>query len=175
MSSEITKNLVRRSQKGDTDAFGELYEMYAQDMYSFACYYTSSRFFAEEAVSDAVVIAFENIKKLKKAESFKSWLFKILFNCCKQKQKEKAIMASQTDISALDGYTSEKETGEKAELDMALSNLSEEEREIILLSFACGYKSEEIGTILSMKSSTVRSKQSRALIKMRTYMLNNDT
>ena len=162
MSSEITKGLVRRSQKGDIDAFGELYELYSHDMYNFAFYYTSSSYFAEEAVSDAVTIAFENIKRLKKAESFKSWLFKILFNCCKQKQREKAVMASQKEISALDGY-------------MALSALSDEEREIILMSFACGYKSDEIGAILSMKSSTVRSKQSRAIIKMRTYLLNNDT
>lgn len=175
MSSEITKGLVRRSQKGDIDAFGELYELYSHDMYNFAFYYTSSSYFAEEAVSDAVTIAFENIKRLKKAESFKSWLFKILFNCCKQKQREKAVMASQKEISALDGYTSEAETGEKAELNMAFSALSDEEREIILMSFACGYKSDEIGAILSMKSSTVRSKQSRAIIKMRTYLLNNDT
>ena len=84
-------------------------------------------------------------------------------------------MASRKEISALDGYTSEADTREKAELNMALSSLSEEEKEIVLLSFACGYKSEEIGKILSVKSSTVRSKQSRALIKMRTYLLNIDT
>ena len=175
MSSEITANLVKRSQKGDIDAFGELYEMYSHDMYNFAFYYTSSSYFAQEAVSDAVLIAFQNIKRLKKAESFKSWRFKILFNRCKQKQKEKAIMSYQKEISALDGYTSEAETGEKAELNMALSALTDEEREIILLSFACGYKSEETGKILSMKSATVRSKQRRAIMKMRTYLLNNDT
>ena len=175
MSSEITANLVKRSQKGDIDAFGELYEMYSHDMYSFAFYYPSSSYFAQEAVIDALLIAFQNIKRLKKAESFKSWLFKILFNCCKQKQKEKAIMSYQKEISALDGYTSEAETGEKAELNMALSALTDEEREIILLSFACGYKSEETGKILSMKSATVRSKQRRAIMKMRTYLLNNDT
>ena len=175
MSSEITANLVKRSQKGDIDAFGELYEMYSHDMYNFAFYYTSSSYFAQEAVSDAVLIAFQNIKRLKKAESFKSWLFKILFNCCKQKQKEKAIMSYQKEISALDGYTWAAETGEKAELNMALSALTDEEREIILLSFACGYKSEETGKILSMKSATVRSKQRRAIMKMRTYLLNNDT
>lgn len=171
MSFEITEKLVKRSQKGDAEAFGELYEMYAQDMFGFAYYYTSSSYFAQEAVSEAVLVAFKNIRSLKKAESFKSWLFKILFNCCKKQQKEKAEMKRQADISALENSLSFEISEENADLSIALDRLSSEEKEIILMSFVCGYKSEEIGKILSMKSSTVRSKRSRAVMKIRTFML----
>lgn len=173
MKTEAIKTLVKRSQKGDAEAFGELYEMYSNDMYGFAYYYTSSEYFAREAVSDAVLIAFQNIRMLKKAESFKSWLFKILFNCCKNKQKEKALLSKQKEISALDGFmNNEEEQGVRIDLERALMNLSEEERRIIILSFVCGYNSEEIGNMLDLKSSTVRSKQSRAVIKLRTFMFN---
>ena len=173
MKTEAIKTLVKRSQKGDAEAFGELYEMYSNDMYGFAYYYTSSEYFAREAVSDAVLIAFQNIRMLKKAESFKSWLFKILFNCCKNKQKEKALLSKQKEIFALDGFmNNEEEQGVRIDLERALMNLSEEERRIIILSFVCGYNSEEIGNMLDLKSSTVRSKQSRAVIKLRTFMFN---
>lgn len=171
MSSEITKKLVKRSQSGDVEAFGQLYEMYSKDMYNFAFYYTSSSYFAQEAVSDAVLIAFKSIRNLKKAESFKSWLFKILFNCCKQKQKEKAYLKMQNDISAFENLSFSNESETSAMLHLALERLSDEEREIIILSFTCGYNSEEIGQMLSLKSSTVRSKQARAVMKLRTFML----
>ena len=173
MKTEAIKTLVKRSQKGDAEAFGELYEMYSNDMYGFAYYYTSSEYFAREAVSDAVLIAFQNIRMLKKAESFKSWLFKILFNCCKNKQKEKIIMSKQKEISALDGFgNNEEEQNLRLDLEKALESLSEEERRIVILSFVCGYSSDEIGKVLDLKSSTVRSKQSRAVIKLRTFMFN---
>lgn len=173
MSSEIIHNLVRRSQKGDADAFGELYSLYANEMYRFAYYYTSSSHFAEDAVSEAVLSAFQKIRTLKRAESFKAWMFKILFNCCKKKQKEKAMLLKQTEISALDGFVSNEESyHEKVELNKVLMQLSDEEREIVLLSFACGYKSEEIGEMLGLKAATVRSKLSRAVQKIRSMMVN---
>lgn len=168
MSSKVIHNLVKRAQKGDADAFGELYSHYADDMYRFAYYYTSSKHYAEDAVSDAVMLAFENICFLKKADSFKSWLFKILFNCCKKKQKEKAMILNQTVFSSLTGLCMDQTNHlENLALEKALEQLSDEERNIIVLCFACGYKSSEIGEMLEMKSATVRSKLSRAVAKLR--------
>ena len=69
MSSDFIENLVVQTQNGDADAFGELYSVYAKDMYRFALYYTGSRFLAEDAVSDAALFAFEKIGQLKKKSS----------------------------------------------------------------------------------------------------------
>lgn len=171
MSSKVIHNLVKRSQKGDAEAFGELYSFFADDMYRFAYYYTSSPEYAEDAVSEAVLNAFENIRALKKSESFKSWLFKILFNCCKQKQREKALRKSQSDIESIINISVKTDDmDEKLSLEKALARLGDEERQIILLSFACGYKSEETAAILGLNASTVRSKQARAIGKLRTML-----
>ena len=39
---------------------------------------------AEDAVSETVISAFENIAKLKNESSFKSWIFTILGNQCRK-------------------------------------------------------------------------------------------
>ena len=74
MSSDFIENLVVQTQNGNADAFGELYSVYAKDMYRFALYYTGSPFLAEDAVSDAALAAFRNIGRLKKKSAFRPWL-----------------------------------------------------------------------------------------------------
>ena len=54
-----------------------------------------------------------------------------------------------------------------ADLMASLSSLSEEDRSIILLHIFGGYTSSEIGKMLHMKDSTVRSREKRALEKLR--------
>ena len=56
------------------------------------------------------------------------------------------------------------------ELSEALAQLSDDEREIVLLSAAAGLTSSEISTITGLTSGSVRSKLSRSLSKMRDYL-----
>ena len=82
MSSKIIDSLVSSAKKGSAEAFGELYEIYSKDMFRFAYYYLGSSVLAEDCVSECVCIAFQKIGSLRKPSAFKSWLFKILHNCC---------------------------------------------------------------------------------------------
>lgn len=171
MSSDFIENLVVQTQNGNADAFGELYSVYAKDMYRFALYYTGSPFLAEDAVSDAALAAFRNIGRLKKKSAFRPWLFTILFNCCKKQQKEKALSLQKTELSfANDIPEGADRTIEKLAVKTAIAALEEDEREILLLSFIAGYSSGEIGKMLSMKSSSVRSKKNRTVAKLREMM-----
>ena len=54
--------------------------------------------------------------------------------------------------------------------EATLSQLKEEEREIVLLSAAAGLTSSEIAGITGMTPGAVRSKLSRSLAKMREYL-----
>ncbi len=168
MSSEFIKSLVIRAKEGDVQSFGKLYDIYREDMYRFAWYYTGSSTYAEEAVSNAVLSAFENITSLKKAESFKSWLFTILYNECKRAQREKMTAnglveyGAQTETPAPEG-----DSDEIIALKNALTKLGDEEKEIIILYYSCGYTSKEISSLTGIRHSTVRSKISRATDKLR--------
>ena len=57
---------VQQAKKGDSHAFARLYEIYYKDLYHFALYYTKDSITAEDAVSSAVLKAFEQLHKLRK-------------------------------------------------------------------------------------------------------------
>ncbi len=171
MGSEITRDLVRKAQTGDADSFGELYDMFKDDMFRFAYYYTSSVTSAEDCVSETALIAFQKITQLKKASSFKSWLFKILYNQCKGAQKEKAISLVHSEYSSQTALVYEAgDTNEKIALKNALRSLPEDEKDILILYYSCGYTSKEIAEITGIKDATVRSKISRSTAKLRTML-----
>ena len=170
MSSEIN-NLVKRAKNGSAEAFGELYEIYAKDMYRFAYYYLGSSAAAEDAVSECVLLAFQKIGSLKKNSSFKTWIFKILRNCCNNALREKMKNINNVDIFSVQNLAAdEKDENEILSLRQALDKLSDEEREIVILYYCAGYSSKEIGEIMGLKDSTVRSKIMRSGEKLRTYL-----
>lgn len=171
MSSKIN-DLVKSAKQGSADSFGELYEIYSKDMYRFAYYYLGSSQYAEDAVSDCVITAFQEIKKLRKNDCFKSWLFKILHNCCNKILREKISGMHNVEYSSLVNLTqAQEDLSEIISLKNALSRLNNEEREIIILHFSSGYTSKEIGEIMSLNDSTVRSKILRASEKLRKYLV----
>ena len=170
MSSKIIDNLVSSAKNGNAEAFGELYEIYSKDMFRFAYYYLGSYATAEDCVSECVCLAFQKIGSLRKSSSFKSWLFKILHNCCNNAMREKILSTGNVEYTSLTNLASEEDMGEKLSLKEALAALSGEEREIVILHYCHGYTSKEIGEILEMNDATVRSKIMRSGEKMRKFL-----
>ena len=171
MSSNV-ENLVIKSKEGDTAAFGDLYEMYSKDMFRFAYYYTGSSAAAEDCVSEAVLIAFRKIGELKNISSFKSWLFRILRNCCaaSYRKTSKEILENEHNSGV---HSFENEANEKISLKNALKKLPDDERELIILHYCIGYTSKEISRMLTMNENTVRSKISRSTEKLRRELVSN--
>lgn len=155
--------LVKRAKKQDAKAFSELYENVYIDLYRFALYMMRHPQDAEDAVSEAVVLAYEHMHKLKKDEAFRSWIFQILANICKKKLKENSrnLQLIQEEEPA-----EEIDHGMAQDVRNAFFILSEEEQLIIALSVFGGYNSKEIEKKLHINANTVRSKRSRALEKM---------
>jgi RNA polymerase sigma-70 factor (ECF subfamily) len=56
------------------------------------------------------------------------------------------------------------------ELTEALSQLGEEERDIVLLSIISGFNSTEIASLTGLAPGSVRSKLSRSLAKVREFL-----
>lgn len=158
--------LIKRSRKGDTKAFSELYARIHIELYKFALYTLKHTQDAEDAVSETVIAAYENMGRLRKDESFRSWIFKILSNNCKKRFRE----LLQTDELEIEVAAPEKDYAEEHDVKAAFEMLGEDERMILAFSIFAGYQSEEIGTMLDQPPTTVRSKKMRALGKMRRFL-----
>lgn len=160
--------LIKKATQGDTNAFAKLYESIYTDLYRFALYTLKNPSDAEDIVSETVVDAFSQIRKLHREESFKSWIFKILSNKCKRKFKNQNLSLEEIpwDFPELSPKNLEMDTIIREEF----FSLSDEERLIISMHLFAGYKSREIARILHMNENTVRSKEYRALKKMAANM-----
>lgn len=159
-------NDIKHAQKGDTAAFARLYETVYKDLYRTAYFsLRCNEHDAADAVSDTVIEAFESIRKLKKPESFRSWIFSIL--SAKIKRRQKNYYSNQHELPA---DVSEDFSYAASELRQVLETIPETDRLILCLSVLGGYKSDEIGRICGMEPSTVRSRLSRLKSALRTQL-----
>lgn len=143
--------------------FANLYENVYKDMYRFALYTLGHKQDAEDVVSETVVDAYKGFGRLRNKEAFRPWIFKILTVKCKRKLKEyiNRTVDLPPDLSLPNSME------EDLLIRQEFFNLSEEERLIISMHIFGGYSSKETGRILHMNHNTVRSRESRALEKMR--------
>lgn len=160
---EQKQELIQRAKTGDVQAFSSLYESIYQDLYRFALYILKNTHDAEDVVSDTVADAWQGIRNLRRTESFKAWIFRILTNKCRRRMRQYAnrTMELPEDLTA-----EPRDIGRNIDVRRAFAALSDEERMILAMNIFGGYSSREIGRTLHMSDNTVRSKQSRALKKM---------
>lgn len=166
------KDLVIKAKNGDIDAFCVLYDRYKRKLFNYAYYKLGNREDAEDVVQDCVLTAFEQIKNLKKAESFSSWIFAILYHGCMSAIKEQIKQRNNSDIEQYKNTLSYENDidFEREELKQALSILSEVDKNVVLLSVVVGLNSKEVAKITGLTAVNVRQKLSRSLSKMKRYL-----
>ena len=163
---DINSSEVKKAKRGDAAAFAGLYQQVYADLYRFALYTLKNKADAEDAVSETVTEAFSSIGRLRKAESFRTWIFRILYYKCKDRLRE--YTRKMEDLPKDYKELPAKECVEEGAMIRAMFfELEEEERMIISMHLFAGYTSKEIGKLLGLNENTVRSKESRALNKLR--------
>ena len=168
MDKETTSRLAAAAKQGDAAAFAALYENCYKSLYKAAYYMLGNRHDAEDVVMDTVADAFAGISKLREDDAFEGWIFRILYNKARRRRGTLLYTTAaelSEDLEADDPRAAF--TAERADLGAALFTLTKEERTIVVLATVCGYASGEIAAITGLNANTVRSKQMRALAKLR--------
>lgn len=170
------EKLIEEAKKGNEDAFTKIIINIEKDLYKIA----RTRFYSEddicEVVQETIIATFNNIKKLKKPEYFKTWIIKILINNCnklyKKKRKKDKIFDYNEKILE-DAYTQNdyEIVLEKLDFDNLIKNLNYTERITLILYYVENLTTNEIGQILKEPDSTIRNRISRAKIKLRKELM----
>ena len=158
--------------------FAELYGTIYTELYRYALYALGNEEDAKDAVSDAVLDGFRQRESLRDKGAFKQWMFAILANKCRRKKKEYVERRANEQTMQTD---SEDETWDIADehapdisenlwIRQMFAKLGTEEQEILSLRLFAGYTSREIGQLLGQPPGTIRSKEHRALEKLRKEM-----
>ncbi len=162
--------LVPRAAAGDEAAFTRLVEEFHSDMARLAYFICGGdRELTEDAVQSAWTIAWRRLGSLRDHEQIRAWLLSVAANEARQ------LVRAQRRVSAFRIDFIEDRVGEPGPyrsavaLDVAeaLARLKPEERTLIGLRYAAGLDSAEIGEVLRMSASGVRSRLDRVLDRLR--------
>lgn len=117
---------------------------------------------AQDAVSESIVLAFENRTRIQKKNSAKPWLMQIVANASK-------TMYAKSSRVVLSDQMEQFERSEPFRDDAVwavVMELSEEFREIVVLYYYEQFTTREIGRMLKIPEGTVKSRLSRAREKL---------
>jgi RNA polymerase sigma-70 factor (ECF subfamily) len=166
------EKLVKRCQKGDESAFRILVENYRDLLLGTAYLILKNRQSADEVVQETVIKMWENLPSLRDSGSLKPWLMRIVINEANRQFRKKSIstvsLESAPEIPDDDYNIDELLIQEENHqmLREALSSLSPEQREVIVLRYFSDLTVPEIAAAVSIPEGTVKSRLSRALDRL---------
>ncbi len=169
---EDDRVFVEKCQKGDTQAFGALYDRYVEKIYRFVYYKTFNKDATEDIVSATFLKAFEKIGSFKSDKgSFSSWLYAIARNAVVDYYRTKKTVVDIEDIFDLgqDERTEEKidarDTVQK--IEKYLHTLKPTQREIVMLRVWDELSYKEIAAVVGGSEDSVKMAFSRAIRTVR--------
>ena len=162
------EQLVRRAKKRDPDAFTELMQLHEKDMYRTASAILPQDADIADAIQETILTVWEKIDTLQKNRYFKTWMIRILINKCKDILRSGRRMICVEELpeqAAKDTVEAEA----NLEWKEALWGLDEKYRLIVVLFYAEGLRTAEIGKLLQLPDSTVRTRLARGREQLARY------
>lgn len=157
----MDRDLVERASDGDREAFGVLARVHADRLYAIA--YRILRDFdrSEDAVQQALVIAWRELPRLRDLDRFEPWLHRILVRTCYAEARRHRDWSAQIRVLPVDGPTSPDATvsfADRDEVDRGFRRLPPEQRAILVLHHYLGLTPTEIAETLGIPAGTARSR-----------------
>ena len=149
------------------DAFAQEIRELTDTAFAVSYLILGNRADCEDAMSEAILRAYESRGKLKKRDSFRAWFMRILRNEAYNTLRKRRRLTPVEELP--DGPIPEVDSAGRLDLRAALAKLTEDQRTALLLQQE-GYALEEIGHILDVPEGTVKSRLSRAKNTLRTLL-----
>ena len=177
VAEDEDRNLALRAGKGDTAAFGALYDRYVAAVYRYVFYRVRNDADAEDLVSDVFMRALRAIPRYEPRVAFLAWLYRIARNAVIDRARRSRTQISFEDALAHPGVDQVVEPdatilalSDKEAVRGALAKLTPLQQEVIVLRFVEGYSTLEIANLVGKREGTVRGIQFRALEALRTLI-----
>ena len=173
------ETLLARVAEQDRGALAELYGCVRGAVYAAMLSYLKNADEAQDATQDAFLQIWQNARSYRAKGAPMAWILIVARNLAKMRLRQRARIGDlseeqwQAIPAGADGLAAE----DRLLLQNALGMLSDEERRVVLLHAAAGFKHREIARALELPLATVLSKYRRAVKKLSLHMegaQNND-
>jgi len=127
---------------------------------------------ADDLSQECFLHAWDKLQTFSGRGSFIGWLLKVAYTTFLQSKRKSKRYAEVLDearyVAQLESRSYTQSTDEVSDLDKLLAVLTQEERAIMVMSYACGLSHREIGEATGLPVGTVKSVIFRGKEKIRT-------
>lgn len=164
---------LSRIADGDIEAMGPLYDMTSSSIYAYALSLLRNRTEAEDILHDTYLAINRAAAGYRPHGKPMAWIMTVVRNLAVSRLRELKRTArleeeDWNDLLRVEDVPSSLPVAE------ALSKLSEDERQVVLLHAVSGFKHRETASLLDIPLGSVLSLHSRALKKLRKYLQEGD-
>ena len=171
------RELVRRAQKEDKEAFEELVRRHQARVFAVAGGILRNKEDVEDIAQQVFLKAYFSLKRFDQRAAFSTWLYKITVNECWDLLRKRKVrpLLYEADLSEEQArqYGASEERAEQAqdvserlekrqELERLLDCLEERDRTMLVLKEVQGFSVEEIAEVLGINGNTVKVRLFRA-------------
>ncbi|UCC66675.1 MAG: sigma-70 family RNA polymerase sigma factor [Deltaproteobacteria bacterium] len=156
------RELIRKVQKGEKEAFKDLIAPYQRKIYSLLYGMVGNREDALELTQEALIKAYRSIRSFRMASSFYTWLYRIAVNLALDFRRQRTVNPEANEAigpqqkGRPDSSLLRKELNEQ--IRRAIAKLPSQHRAIILLREVEGLSYREISEVMGCQLGTVMSR-----------------
>jgi RNA polymerase sigma-70 factor, ECF subfamily len=164
---------VARAQRGDLEAFEELYREHAGRVFALCVRMSGERGRAEELLQDVFIRVWERLDSFRGEASFGSWLHRLAVNvvltAARTTRRREARVAPVEDLVAVEARETAwrsgahvGDPGTRLDLERAIAALPPGARAAFVLHDVEGYSHVEIARMTGLAEGTIRAQLHRA-------------
>ncbi len=169
------ERVIKQVKEGDAEAFGMLYEQYAEVIFRYVYSHLESRLDAEDLTEEIFLRAWRALPKYdERGLPFSAFLFRIARNSLIDHYRQKKAVQSIEDMEV-----QSREPGPEEMVDVHIENhnlrdtiakLREDYRNVLIFRFLSGLSPEETAQVMQRSVGAVRVLQHRALSALKDLM-----
>ena len=175
VGSRVRQDLVARAQAGDQDAFSDLVRPSFSRLLGAARLILRDPDRAEDAVQEALVLAWRDIRALREPEAWDAWLYRLTVRTCYRQARrhrqhdviELPVLATAEPATERDFSTT---VAERDRVGRHIGRLPLDQRTVMVMHFYLDVPLGEAAAILGIPVGTAKSRLHRGLETLRVAM-----
>ena len=166
----MDRDLVEAARNRDREAYADLIRVRGDRLYALAQRILRDVDRAEDALQEALVIAWRDLPGLRDPDRFDAWLHRLVVRACLVEAKRERRRISNLHVLAIDVAATADDflsVADRDQLERGFRHLPPEQRALLVLHHFEGRDAIEIAEILGIPGGTVRSRLHHAHRAMR--------
>jgi RNA polymerase sigma-70 factor (ECF subfamily) len=166
----VDRDLVEAARSGDREAYADLIRVRGDRLYALAQRILRDVDRAEDALQDALVIAWRDLPGLRDPDRFDAWLHRLVVRSCLAEATRERRLTSNLRVLPMDVPNSSDDflnVADRDQLERGFRRLPAQQRALLVLRHFEGREPAEIAEILAIPVGTVRSRLHHAHRAMR--------